>query len=140
MLLRLKIPVVFFLPLLFCTEVKAQLKMSYDGYYIYDQPDKNNQFKYYLRFYPDGTVITVTTAGKPENLVRWFTKDYKDVAKGKFELDDSTITFFIRTDKGEINYSGTLSPENRMLLTVKSAINKYEGKEEYYFLKMEGLK
>jgi predicted 3-demethylubiquinone-9 3-methyltransferase (glyoxalase superfamily) len=139
MLLRLKIPVVIFFALLFCAKVNAQQKMSYDGYYI-TQPDTNSPFKYYLRFYPDGTVITVTTAGKPENLARWFTKDYKDVAKGKFELKDSTITFFIRTDKGEINYTGTLSPDNRMTLTVKSAINKYEGKEEYYFFKMDGLK
>lgn len=125
--------------LFFGLSADAQLKISYEGYYI-TQPDTISPFKYYLRFYPDGSVITVTTAGKPENLTRWFTKDYKDVARGKYEFKDSSIVFFIKTDKGEVNYEGILTAENKLKLTVKSLINKYEGKEEYYFLKMDGLK
>jgi hypothetical protein len=120
--------------------IKAQLKISYDGYYIYTQPDKINPFKYYLRFYPEGTVIAVTTAGKAENLVRWFTKDYKEVTKGKYDLKDSVLHFALKTENGEVNYEGIITYDNRLKLNVSSLINNYEGKEEYYFLKMEGVK
>src|SRR5215467_4581670 len=72
----------------------SQKEMSYDGYYV-SIPDSNSMsmFKYYLRFYPDGTVIGVTTAGKPANLVPWFKKENNTPSKGKYTLSDSTIKF-----------------------------------------------
>ena len=119
----------------------AQKEMSYDGYYV-SIPDSNSMsmFKYYLRFYPDGTVIGVTTAGKPANLVPWFKKENKTPSKGQYLLTDSTIKFSMTSEQGEVNYQGKLTPENKLVLIVKSLINKYEGKEEYGFMKMEAVK
>jgi hypothetical protein len=121
--------------------VEAQKEMSYDGYYV-SIPDSNSMsmFKYYLRFYPDGTVIGVTTAGKPANLIPWFKKENKTPYKGKYMLTDSTIKFSMESDQGEVNYDGKLTAENKLVLIVKSLINKYEAKEQYGFMKMEAVK
>src|SRR5215471_5154116 len=113
---------------------RAQKEVSYDGYYV-SIPDSNSMtmFKYYLRFYPDGTVIGVTTAGKPDNLVPWFKKENKTPSKGKFMLSGNAIKFSMTSEQGEVTYDGMLTSENKLVLTVKSLINKYQGKEEYGF-------
>ena len=120
--------------------VAAQKEMSYDGYYV-SIPDSNSMtmFKYYLRFYPDGTVIGVTTAGKPANLLPWFKKENKTPSKGIFSLSDSTIKFSMTSEQGEVTYNGKLTADNKLVLIVKSLINKYEGKEEYGFMKMDAI-
>ncbi len=80
MRIKIFITTLLILTAMFCA---AQEKISYDGYYV-SIPDSNSMamFKYYLRFYPDGTVIGVTTAGKPANLIPWFKKDNKTPSKG----------------------------------------------------------
>ena len=120
--------------------VAAQRELSYDGYYV-SIPDSNSMsmFKYYLRFYPDGTVIGVTTAGKPANLLPWFKKENKTPYKGRYTLNDSTIKFSMTSEQGDVTYEGKLSAENKLVLTVKSLINKYDGKEEYGFMKLEAI-
>src|SRR5262245_51106912 len=137
--MRLKIAVTkLLLPL--SLWVSAQKQLSYDGYYV-SVPDSNSMtmFKYYLRFYPDGSVIGVTTAGKPANLVPWFKKENKTPSKGKYTLTDSVIKFSMTSDQGDVSYDGKVTVDNKLVLTVKSLINKYEGKEEYRFMKMEAI-
>ena len=121
--------------------VSAQKKLSYDGYYV-SVPDSNSLslFKYYLRFYSDGTVIGVNTAGKPSNLVPWFKKENKTPYKGSYTITDGTINISMKSDQGEVSYNGKLTVENKLVMTVKSFINKYEGREEYGFLKIEAIK
>lgn len=127
------------LMLTFVSASKAQTKLSFDGYYT-TLPDTLNPFRYYLRFYPDNTVIGYSTAGNPKNLVSWFSKDHKSPSKGEYSLKDSTIVFALKSEEGNVLYEGSLVTGNRLFCTVKSLINKYEGKEEYFFMKMEGLK
>jgi hypothetical protein len=119
----------------------AQKELSYDGYYV-SLPDSNNfsMFKYYLRFYPDGSVIGVNTAGKPDNLIPWFKKENNTPYKGKYTLTDSTLKFSMISEQGEVVYNGKLADDNKLILLVKSLINKYEAKEEYGFIKMEKIK
>jgi len=138
MRMKISITIFLFLVSLFCA---AQMEMSYGGYYV-SVPDSNSMsmFKYYLRFYPDGTVIGVTTAGKPTNLIPWFKKENNTPSKGKYTLTDSTIKFSMTSEQGEVNYMGRLTSENKLVLNVKSLINKYEAKEEYGFMKMEAIK
>lgn len=135
--MRAKLSIVFFL--FFGTiTATAQNKLSYDGYYR-TLADTLNPFSFYLRFYPDGTVISVSTAGNPNNLKPWFKKDHKTPAKGTYVMKDTVITFALKSPEGEVLYNGVYLPDNRLFLTVKSLINKYEGKEEYFFMKMEGI-
>jgi len=123
------------------SSANAQDNLKYDGYYV-SIPDSNSisMFKYYLRFYPDGTVIGVTTAGKPANLIPWFKKENNTPSKGKYTVTESTIKFSMSSEQGEVNYEGTLTTDNKLVLLVKSLINKYEGKEEYGFMKMEAIR
>jgi len=136
--MRISITIFLIFISLFCA---AQKEISYDGYYV-SIPDSNSMsmFKYYLRFYPDGTVIGVTTAGKPANLIPWFKKENKTPYKGKYTVTDTTIKFSMTSDQGEVTYEGKLTADNKLVLVVKSLINKYEGKEEYGFMKMEAIK
>ena len=135
----MKIIIMLFL-VLFELSAYAQKDSSYDGYYV-SVPDSNSMsmFKYYLRFYQDGSVIGVTTAGKPANLVPWFKKENKTPYKGRYTLSDSTIKFSMTSEQGDVTYEGKLTADNKLMLTVKSLINKYEGKEEYAFMKMEAI-
>ena len=120
--------------------VAGQKELSYDGYYV-SIPDSNSisMFKYYLRFYPDGTVIGVTTAGKPANLVPWFKKENKTPYKGRYIVSDSMIKFSMTSEQGEVAYEGKLTADNKLMLIVRSLINKYDGKEEYSFMKLEAI-
>ena len=138
MRMKILIALSFIFISMFCT---AQNALSYDGYYV-SIPDSNTMsvFKYYLRFYPDGTVIGVTTAGKPANLLSWFKKENKTPYKGTYTISDSTIKFSMTSDQGDVSYDGTLTDDNKLVLKVKSLINKYEGKEQYGFMKMEAIK
>src|SRR5438046_629637 len=114
----------------------GQKEPSYDGYYVsISDSNSMSMFKYYLRFYSDGNVIGVTTAGKPSNLVPWFKKENKTPYKGKYSISDSTIKFSMTSEQGDVTYEGKLTADNKLMLTVKSLINKYEGKEEYVFMK-----
>jgi hypothetical protein len=135
----MRISITIFL-LLVSFSMAAQKDVSYDGYYV-SIPDSTSisMFKYYLRFYPDGTVIGVTTAGKPANLIPWFKKENKTPYKGKYTVNDSTIKFSMTSEQGEVTYEGKLTADNKLVLVVKSLINKYEGKEEYGFLKMDAI-
>jgi len=138
--MRMKFLLIIF-PVVISLKSSCQKELSYDGYYV-SVPDSNtiSLFKYYLRFYPDGTVIGVNTAGKPDNLIPWFKKENKTPYKGQYLISDSTIKFSMVSEQGEVDYKGSLIPDNRLLLVVKSLINKYEGKEEYNFMKMEKIK
>ena len=120
--------------------VAGQKELSYDGYYV-SIPDSNSisMFKYYLRFYPDGTVIGVTTAGKPANLAPWFKKENKTPYRGRYTVSDSTIKFSMTSEQGDVTYEGKLTADNKLMLIVRSLINKYDGKEEYSFMKLEAI-
>ncbi len=119
--------------------LSAQNKLSYDGYYR-TLPDTLNPFSFFLRFYPDGAVIGTSTAGNPNNLKPWFKKDHNRVSKGTYTLVDSTLKFLLNAEEGVVQYEGKMLKGDRLWLLVKSLINKYEAKEEYFFLKMEGIK
>ena len=117
---------------------KGQAQLSYDGYY--HTVDSLSPYRYYLRFYPDGSVIGVNTAGKPENLLPWFKKENKTPYKGTYTLSEGKISFKMISEGGEVHYEGNLVKDNRLILVVTSMINKFTGNEEYFFLKIANLK
>ncbi len=119
--------------------VQGKAKINFDGLY-HTLSDTLNPFRFYLRFYADGTVIGYTTAGNPERLIQWFSKDHKAPSKGKYALKDTIISFSLNSEEGEVQYEGSILPDSRLWLNVKSLINKYTGKEEYFFWKVDGLK
>jgi hypothetical protein len=115
-------------------------RISYNGLY-HTISDSLNPFRFYLRFYPDGNVIGYTTAGNPRNLIPWFKKDHKSPSKGHYIIKkDSLVSFTLKSEEGVVLYEGILLSGNRLMLDVKSMINKYQGKEEYFFWQADDLK
>ena len=127
------------LVLSFATTGWSQKQIRYDGYY-HTLSDSLNPFRYYLRFYDDGAVIYYCTAGKPETLLKWFSKNDNSSLKGKYVLRDSVLNFSVKGTDGEIVYDGSIIQGSRLWMNVKSLINKYSGKEEYFFQEAKGMK
>lgn len=121
------------------TTAYTQNKLHFDGLY-HTVSDSLNPFRFYLRFYADSTVIGYGTGGNPQNLLKWFSKDHASAAKGKYVLNDAEISFALQSEEGIVNHRGVLLPGNKLLLTVKSLINKFEAKEEYIFWQLDKLK
>ena len=142
--MKLKLPLVAIL-LFLCFQGFSQTSVSsrsivYNGFY-HTLSDSLNPFRFYLRFYEDGTVIGYTTAGNPQNLVPWFKKEHKSPSKGHYTIKaDSLLIFSLKSEEGIVIYQGMLLPGNRLSLDVKSQINKYEGREEYFFWPVANLK
>jgi len=66
--------------------VKQQPAVRYDGLY---QSEKKDNAWYYLRFYKDGTVLSVTSIGTPAQVARWFNKQFQGegMGKGTYSID-----------------------------------------------------
>jgi hypothetical protein len=103
------------------------------------QPDFNGIYYYetegyttYLRFYPDGNVISLTSIGKYNNdvLINWSIEYYSD-AIGKYQIHNGNITFEIITAGGSIEYSGSVKNEY-LILNSHSNINNHEEKNIRY--------
>ncbi len=136
---HMRIAIIFSFLLLSTVSVNAQATLQYNGFY-HTLSDSLNPFRFYLRFYEDGSVIGYTTAGNPKNLVPWFKKDHPSPSKGKYSIKEGTLHFSLKSDEGIVEYNGQLKADNRLSLSVKSLINKYESSEEYFFMKIDNLK
>ena len=139
MIMKIKSSFIVIVFLLVQLSTNGQDGLRYDGYYT-TLPDSLNPFRYYLRFYEDGTVINYCTAGNPATLLKWFSKNDHASLKGKYVVNDTLLNFSVKNKEGEILYSGSLLPGNRLWMTVKSMLNKYEAKEEYFFQQADSMK
>jgi len=90
----------------------------------------------YLRFYPDGTVITISSAGQPGDLKKWFSKEHKGVAWGKFALRDAQVSFSAGSTQGKVNYTGAIEG-NQIRFQIYSQINNFRGNKVYEFIKWD---
>jgi len=112
--------------------------VRFDGFY---QTQSKEDYKSFLRFYSDSTVLSVTTDGDAEasNLISWFKKPFDNPhhSKGKYEIKENKISFTTDSSNGKVVYKGTIESENKLILNFKSLINGYEGKEVYYFIKLD---
>jgi len=90
--------------------------------------DDGVRFYRYLRFYPDGTVIGVTSSGTPTDLKRWFNKPYENT--GTYSFVGSRIKFSLTSPSGTVDYDGRIV---RQVLTlhVHSHINGYRSLLKY---------
>lgn len=107
----------------------------------------------YLRFYPDGHVISTSTTGTPAQIVPWFAQegvDHTYLPVGDYRADGPTISFTTQAraenvDKDgyeyetRVEYTVTIQDENAnlLLVTTHSHINGHRGTELYEFVSME---
>jgi hypothetical protein len=119
------------------------IKIRFDGVYQsdmdIDKEDMDTTWTY-IRFYPGGQVISVSTEGTPWEIKDWFKLDFENVSKGDCEVNGSRLRFSTTSKSGTVNYKGKFINDKTMLLRVKSLINGYKGREKYYFIKVDDLK
>jgi hypothetical protein len=64
--------------------------LRYDGVYAAKIPEKPQGW-YYLRFFPDGTVIDTVGYGDPYDTSSWFTIGHKHTGQGTYTLTDRLL-------------------------------------------------
>jgi len=70
----------------------ASVSLRYDGLY-FDPYDDGTAGGTYLRFYPDGVVVSVHSIGAPQKVALWLTREHPNAAKGAYKIQGSKIAF-----------------------------------------------
>lgn len=94
---------------------------------IYKTKEKTDDYWYYLKFYSDSTVISVSSTGKPKDIVKWFHKEKENISKGKYFIKKDSIFFESIGESGKVIYKGIIL-NKKLLLESKSEINGFEDK------------
>ncbi len=115
----------------YITSCKNSPIIRVDGVY---QSKKNGDTFEYLRFYPDGSVITVSSTGTAADIAKWFNKSGKDLSKGNYTLTGQHLKFSSTDSYGTVDYDGDIKGDV-ILLKTYSHINGYHGSDEYLFVK-----
>jgi hypothetical protein len=118
-----------------CTLFRGTYTLRYDGLYMSATKTDSEGEHYwrYLRFYPDGGVITVSSTGKPEDLRPWFSKAHDAVSHGVVTLRGNEISFSGVSSEGTVDYAGEIDGD-RLRLNSYSHINDNRETDEYVFV------
>ena len=120
-------------------------KIRFDGFYQakgdIDKQDNDTTYSY-LRFYPNGKVMSVTSEGTALDLKDWFNLEMKGPSVGSYDyiVEKGKIYFSTTSREGTVIYHGKIKKGYYLLLKFKSLINGRSGREKYYFVKVDNLK
>jgi len=89
---------------------------------------------HYLRFYEDGTVLSVSSTGQPAKVARWFQKPYE--SGGQWAREDDRITFTVRGSAGNVDHEGEVLLDG-LHLSIHSHINDHRREARYEFVELE---
>lgn len=95
---------------------------------------KTKKYRYYLRFYPDASVIGVTAFGKPSEVNNWFNKQNKTIQTGTYEIKGDSLFFDLESKTGIVKYRGLISQKG-LAIHSHSLINGYQATRSYKQLK-----
>ena len=86
----------------------------------------------WLRFYPDGLVLVVSTipSATPADLLRWFAPHTGHLGRGAWTLDGARLSFVSTSAEGRVDYEGVVEGEE-LLLDTHSHINGWRAKLRY---------
>jgi|SRR6185312_3702082 len=118
-------------------------QVRYDGFYqtVSDISKEDNDTSYsYLRFYPDGRVISITSEGTAFDLQEWFNLEMHDISVGKYQIREKRLYFSTTNTSGTVIYRGKISDQYHLSLRAKSLINGYKDRGKYYFIEISDLK
>jgi hypothetical protein len=121
--------------------------LKYNGLYVSDRIEHGSKLNYrnYLRFYEDGTVVAVPSTGTPKQIARWFNKDNPNISIGNYQFDLTKLKFTTHnvfeeetdSDKPQIihiyvTYEGTVT-DNILTLHSYSHFNSHQETRSYKF-------
>jgi hypothetical protein len=113
--------------------------LRYDGVYRSSVAHGGgaSAYWYYLRFYPDGEVIAASSGDQPEELGKWFNKDYAGagLGRGKVAIKGSRVSFSSTTTAGVVDYTGELRNGTLHFDTV-SHINGHHDGDDFVFIRL----
>lgn len=102
---------------------------------VYRTEKINNSFWHYIRFYEDGTVITVNSSGTPDEIKSWFNKENitsDELPHGKYQVVGDKLIFSSVSKERTINYKGKIQ-ESKLYLDIFSETNVRQGGGQFNF-------
>jgi hypothetical protein len=110
-------------------------KVRTDG--LYQTASGGSKGYAYLRFYSDGSVLSVTSTGTPEQVAKWLKKGKDWVSTGKADIQGANIKFSSSSKEGIVDYEGTIQAD-ALALRSYSHINEYRrGASQYRFVHIQ---
>jgi TIR domain len=87
----------------------------------------------YLRFYGDGTVLTASSSGSPEQVIAWLNPENVFVSRGTRTISGRQISFTATSTQGSVDYEGEIEGE-LLTLRIHSRINANRSITDYDFV------
>ncbi|MDR2380284.1 MAG: hypothetical protein LBE08_03765 [Bifidobacteriaceae bacterium] len=99
-----------------------------EGYYDGGADGRAADATHYLRFFPDGTVLSITSMATRDELIAEGILDFGQeyCSQGIFVIVGDTIVFSTTSSSGTVDYSGTINPDGTLSLHSISQINGNE--------------
>lgn len=115
-------------------------RLRYDG--LYRSAEKQGGaggYWYYLRFYPDGVVMAVSTGLESESAQQWLNPDSQGpgIGRGQFTVTGNRVTFSSTSQVGVVDYDGEFRGDVVHFETL-SHINGYRGSRDFVFVPLSG--
>src|SRR4051812_30581706 len=74
--------------------------VRFDGLYCHESDEFIQRTFDYLRFYPDGVVISTAATDRPGEVVTWFDRDHPGLEDGRYQIADGLLRFTLKTHSG----------------------------------------
>jgi len=84
--------------------------LRFDGFYCCQRDSSAGPVTFYLRFYPDGVVLSVLSTGTPREVAKWFYRQKQP--NFHYELKGNSLHFTEQTKDMFFVYSGTVTPDS----------------------------
>lgn len=91
---------------------------------------KVTDYWYYLKFFPDNSVIGISSLNKAKELKGWFNNSNPDVRQGVYSIKGDSVFFDLTSSNGVVNYRGLIKKKS-LILHSKSQINGFEKTRSY---------
>ena len=106
--------------------------VRFDGLYCHESDEFVQRTFDYLRFYPDGLVISTAATDRPGEVVTWFHRGHGGLSDGRYQIIDDSLRFTLKTESGSIACTGHLRGSD---LVVAWRTDKGEhGTDRYRFI------
>jgi hypothetical protein len=125
----------------FAEGITEKNALRYHGVYVSKPFVDDEAYCELLRFYPGGTVITVSSVCDRRDLKdikKWFSaknagRNHSGVSRGKFRIKGDRISFAAVSREGKVNYQGHITGD-QLRLHSHSHINGNKDKDSYSFV------
>jgi hypothetical protein len=110
--------------------------IKFDGLYCADDVDGfMPPVASYLRFYPDGIVVSMATRDVPDDAAKWIRRDDRFSSQGRYAIKGVRLTFSLaHASGGAVDYVGAIDGDE--LLLSWDAHKGEKGKEVYRFVRL----